>query len=364
MQNHPKLPKYWTISQEMREKIESGELAPGARLPSVAQMQAQHGVSLSTVNQARALLEKDGLIVREQGRGTFVAERARTSAAKKLGLVLHVEISAHPYLAELLAGVRAEATRQKWDVRWLSDDDTGDSAKADAVLMYCHPSEALSLNLPSHTPYVLMIEHSPDFTCVVADDFTGAKMATRHLLELGHRRIACLLGAEYDTTSQQRLAGYQSALGESGITVENGLQFLRRKTREQSYRSAGEAEMKDWLQNDWANLRCTAILAHNDETAIGVIQALREHGLRVPHDVSVVGFDGTELSELSTPSLTTVQVPLREIAATAVRTLAAQMKKGGATKTRKITLPVQMKWGDSTAPLEAMNDVAKNCPAL
>jgi DNA-binding LacI/PurR family transcriptional regulator len=354
IQQHPKIPKYYKLANLLRQQIQSGALPPGSRLPSVAQMQAQHGVSLSTVNQAHALLEKDGLIVREQGRGTFVAQQSLPRITRTLGFVLHTHSLANFYMMDLLAGIHNEVTRQGLQLLWLGDEEVSggkafDNKSVDAILMLCDPNEALALNLPAHVPHVLLLRHSPDLTCVTADDFGGTKSATQHLLELGHCRIACLFHSDYDSISRQRLAGYRAALQEAGVPVdEKLLKVLMDPTRE-GYRQSGERTMAAWLKEDWAELGCTAILAHNDQAAIGVMRVLSEQGIAVPEDVSVLGFDGTELSELSSPALTTVKVPLQEIGATAVKALVAQMEKGAWPEVQKVVLPVQFKAGQSTA---------------
>lgn len=349
----PKIPKYWKLAEALRAQIAAGELLPGAQLPSVAQMQVQYGISLSTVNQAVALLEKDGLVVREQGRGTFVAQRPTTPTVGTLGLVLHVEPLAGAYMTELLGGIRSEAQRQNLELLWLNDEDVSDCRKADAILMYCHPTEAYALNPPANLPNVLLFQHNADFTCVSTDDFNGAQIATRHLLEKGHRRIAYILSSNSDTISRQRLAGYQAALAEAGIIPdEKWVRFIA-PGGVKNYRVDGEAVMRDWLQTNWRQLGCTAIMAHNDEAAIGVMKALREQGIAVPDDLSVVGFDGTELCELSTPMLTTVKVPLRELGASAVRLLAQQIGQNVVLEPQKLLLPVQLKEGESVVNLGA-----------
>lgn len=352
----PKVPKYWKLAETLRAQITSGELLPGAQMPTVAQLQAQYGVSLSTVNQAQSLLEKDGLIVREQGRRTFVAERPKEQTVGTLGLVLHVDSLSGAYMTELFEGVRSEARQQNLELLLLNDEDVNDCRKADAILMYCHPTEAYALNPPAHVPNVLLFQHCADFTCVLADDFNGSLIATRHLLENGHRRIAYILASDSEAISRLRLAGYRAALAEAGVTAdENWVRFIA-SSRIKNYRSDGEGVMRDWLKSDWRELDCTAILAHNDEAAIGVMRALREQGLTVPRDLSVVGFDGTEVSELSTPILTTVKVPLRELGAAAVKILALQIEQGVSRELQKIVLPVQLQLGASTAPIESISE--------
>jgi GntR family transcriptional regulator of arabinose operon len=348
----PKVPKYWKLAETLRAQITSGELLPGAQMPTVAQLQAQYGVSLSTVNQAQSLLEKDGLIVREQGRRTFVAERPAVQTVGTLGLLLHVEPLSGAYTTELLAGIRSEARQQNLELLWLNDEDVSNCRKADAILMYCHPTEAYMLNPPANVPNVLLFQHTPDFNCVSVDDFTGIQIATRHLLEHGHRRIAYLVSSDIDTISRQRVAGYRAALAEAGIQPdERWLRFIARSGIN-NYRRNGEEVMQKWLESDWQELGCTAILAQNDETAIGIIKALRDRGISVPAQVSVVGFDGTEVSELSTPQLTTIKVPLRELGASAVRLLTQQISQGKVFESQKILMPVQLKNGDSVVTLK------------
>jgi GntR family transcriptional regulator of arabinose operon len=373
IQQHPKIPKYYKLAELLRQHIQSGALPPGSRLPSVAQMQAQHGVSLSTINQAHALLEKDGLIVREQGRGTFVAQPSAPRTTKTLGFILHTHSLVNFYMMDLLAGIHSEVTRQGVQLLWLSDQEVGDgktfedksktfdNRNVDAILMLCDPNEALALNLPAHVPHALLLRHSADFTCITADDFNGTKLATQHLLSLGHRRIACLFHSIYDSVSRQRMAGYRAALQEAGVQQSSAqeddglIQVLKDPTGD-GYLKSGERTMAAWLKAGWSELGCTAILAHNDQTAIGVMRVLAEHGIRVPEDISVVGFDGTELSELSTPALTTIKVPLQEVGATAVKVLVAQMEQGVWPETQKVMLPVQFKAGRTTAALKIGSD--------
>jgi LacI family transcriptional regulator len=221
----------------------------------------------------------------------------------------------------------------------------------DAVLMNCHPTEALALGLPRDMPQVLLFHHSPDFPCVCADDSGGIKLAVEHLLSLGHRNVSYLASPELDSISPQRVLSYHTALQEAGYPPgEENVKFLSNH-HSLGFRKSGEVTMEAWLQEGWSQLGCTAILAHNDDAGIGIVKALTKHGLRVPEDVSVIGFDGTEISELCTLPLTTVKVPLQEIGEQAVKVLLGQMKNGVPSNPQKITLPVQLKLGESTAPV-------------
>jgi len=347
------MPKYWKLAEVLREQIASGELAPGAQLSSVAQMQAQYGISLSTVNQAVTVLENDGLIVRIQGRGNFVARQPVKQTLGTLGLLLHIGSLTGAYNTELLTGIRQAARQQKLELLWLNDEDVRDCRQADAFLMYCNSTVAHALNPPADVPIVLLFQHTSDFTCIAVDDFNGAKVAARHLLEQGHRRIAYILSSDSDTISCQRLAGYRAALEEAGIGMDDRWIHFLKPNGVRNYRLDGETAMLNWLEADWAELGCTAILAPNDEAAIGMIRALKAHNIIVPDDLSVVGFDGTEVSELSTPRLTTVTVPLQEIGAKAVELLANQVRTGVLSQPQIFMLPAELKISESTASLSS-----------
>jgi DNA-binding LacI/PurR family transcriptional regulator len=341
------MPKYQQLVESLRSQIVSGELRPGTRLPSVAEFQAAHGISQSTVDKAHALLEQEGLIAREQGRGTFVAEPAPARTVSALGLWMRTPSVNDIYMLEVLAGLRAASSRHDLRLIWLDTAKPFDAAGADAVLLCCEPNEALALALPPRLPHVLLFHHSPDFTCIVADDFNGGKLATRHLIELGHRRIACLLSSDYDSISRRRLAGYQEAMHEAGISVGDGfVQFLN-APREVGYREGGEQFMEKWLRQGWSETGCTALVAHNDEVALGAIRALSAHGLRVPDDVSVIGFDGTAISEMCAPPLTAIRIPLSGLGANAVEVLCRQAQ--GETPPPKVVLPVELVQRASTA---------------
>jgi DNA-binding LacI/PurR family transcriptional regulator len=341
-------PKYRLLAEQLRQKIQSPELAPGDQLPTFAEMRSQYGVTSTTIERVYSLLEQEGLIERQQGRGTFVAEQKRKSTGK-IGLLLHTY--SNPHEMDLIVGMRQEAKACGMEILLLNEEENSlEPGKVDGVLMYCNIAEALAMRLPEGLPHVLMVQRSLDFTSIVPDDFEGAKMITRHLLELGHTRIGFLFHDYGDSITPQRIAGYHAAHQEYGIDVVKERIRAFQKAGKEDYREKGEMAMKQWLADDWFDLGCTALFAQNDPIAIGSINALTSAGLRVPQDVSVVGFEGTSLSDFCTPRLTTVKVPLHEIGARAVKVLLEQIQ-GGVKEPEKIVLPVRLKLGQSTAPL-------------
>ena len=106
--------------------------------------------------------------------------------------------------------------------------------------------------------------------------------------------------------------------------------------------------MAEWLDKDWKRSGLTAVLAQNDEVAIGIMDAIRAAGLRVPNDISVIGFDGTEEGAHAKPELTTVAVPLEKIGATAMELLLRQVREEPV-EANVITLPSRLQVRASTA---------------
>jgi LacI family transcriptional regulator len=149
-------------------------------------------------------------------------------------------------------------------------------------------------------------------TSIGSTNFAGGFAATQHLLSLGHRRVAYLGGPATAACNQARLHGYRAAMEAEGAPVIPG------------YMRTGHFLYHDGVVGGAALLDLprvpTAIFAGSDETALGVIEAARERGLRIPEDLSVVGFDDTQIARMASPPLTTVRQPLREIGGVALRT--------------------------------------------
>jgi DNA-binding LacI/PurR family transcriptional regulator len=157
---------------------------------------------------------------------------------------------------------------------------------------------------------------------VAVDERGAGELATQHLIDLGHRRIGYVAGPDYYLPTRQKAAGRESALRAAGLeadgpvvhgedfTVENGREAVRRMLA--------------------SNPAPTGVICSSDLMAIGVLQEAAAQGLRVPEDLSVVGFDGIEAGAWTSPPLTTVEQPIEEIAETAVnalRTLIAEPDK-------------------------------------
>ena len=141
--------------------------------------------------------------------------------------------------------------------------------------------------------------------CIYLDNVAGGALATRHLLERGHRRIAHIAGLMRITDARDRLTGYRQALAENDLPFEESLVAEGGFVEDGGYRA-----MRQLLERDAG---FTAVFAANDQSAAGALKALRQAGLRVPDDVSLIGFDDLFIAHYLFPALTTVIQPFAEM---------------------------------------------------
>ncbi|TXK40702.1 LacI family DNA-binding transcriptional regulator [Nonomuraea sp. C10] len=178
-------------------------------------------------------------------------------------------------------------------------------------------------------------------TSVGSTNFAGGLAATQHLLSLGHRRIAYLGGPATAACNQARLHGYRAAMEAEGVAVR------------QEYIQHRRFRYGDGVEAGACFLTLpeppTAIFAGCDETAFGVMEAARARGLRVPDDLSVVGFDDTQIARMASPPLTTVRQPLREMGGVALRR-ALRLAAGERIDSHHIELATELVVRGSTAP--------------
>jgi DNA-binding LacI/PurR family transcriptional regulator len=172
----------------------------------------------------------------------------------------------------------------------------------------------------------------PEVPTVVTDNINGAYQATEYLIELGHRQFGFVLGPSDYVDSRQRWKGSQRALEEHGIRVSPDLLIEEREIGWGP--EAGYSSMKRLLQT---SKKITAVVAFDDISAFGAIRAIYETGLRVPEDISVVGFDDLPVAAFYNPPLTTVQYSMVEMGRMGAQMLLGQWtKKNSGAKTNRV----------------------------
>ncbi|WP_104086344.1 LacI family DNA-binding transcriptional regulator [Arthrobacter sp. GMC3] len=179
------------------------------------------------------------------------------------------------------------------------------------------------------------------YISVGATNWAGGKAATEHLIALGHRRIAFLGGPAAAECSVARLHGYLAALMSHGITSRPD--YVLTGEFNQHFGRAGTSELLALEEPP------TAIFAASDATALGVLEEARRLGLRIPEDLSLVGFDGTPLTEQTLPRLTSVAQPLQEMGRAALRAV-LRLAKDESLDSPHMELATELVVRDSTAP--------------
>jgi DNA-binding LacI/PurR family transcriptional regulator len=346
--------KHEMLEATWRRYIQEGTWQPGDRLPTFTEIADQYDVSRTTIDRVCRSLEQDGLIVRRQGSGTYVAPPQPPVKQGLIGFRGYgfQEKPRSSYWAHLQEGIEEVAKREHKAVVLLDYESPAGWDKVDGVLLAdATPANAerLSRNLPDDMPRVTLLSATGDQPCVIVDEAHGGQTATQHLLSLGHRRIACIMNESHPSI-RRRLQGYREALWVEG--VEPQANWVRAYNTENSdsfdFAERGAEVMRQWLQEDWHQLECTALLVQNDLLAAGVLRVCQEAGIDIPGQLSIVGHDNLEICAYLTPALTSMEMPLHAIGVTAMEMLLHQIESGRRTPATTM-LPVPLRIRESTA---------------
>lgn len=341
----------------------NGPFAAGsapARPLTIAQLAELAGVSTATISKVvngrsevapdtRALIE--GLI-REHG---YRRQRRKVAPAALVELVFHALEGDYPI--EIIKGVRQVAREHGLAVvvseldhhhipgrGWI--EDVLSRRPTGVLAVFSGQTDDQREQLSTREIPLVLLDPSGDpgqqVPSVGASNWSGGLSATRHLLELGHRRIAIITGPDFALSSRARLDGYRAALDTAGVPIEPSLI------------GGGDFMIEGGLAQARRLLRLpdppTAIFACNDGQAIGVYHAAHELGLRIPDDLSVVGFDDLPPIRWLIPPLTTIRQPLTEMAAAAT-TMLVRLAQGEPPAQRRVELGTDLVVRGSTAPL-------------
>ena len=310
----------------MSAEMTSGEPASRATLAEVA---ALADVSISTVS--KVLNGRSGVSEDTRARIEALLQdhqyNRRNSGPNHAPLieVLCFEI-ASSWAAEAIAAIERLARehgagvvvsgtndRQKPDVDWI--EGVLNRRPVGVILVACNLLDAQKRQLRSRNiPFVMLDppgQQAADVPTIGSADWSGAYAATQHLIELGHREIAIITGPEDMMVATARLSGFRAAL--EGARIALRPEFVRR----------GEFHHDDGITEGRALLSLpvppTAIFASSDVQALGVYEAARALGVAIPSDLSVVGFDDLKIARWAGPALTTIHVPIAEMAEQAVQ---------------------------------------------
>jgi LacI family transcriptional regulator len=293
------------------------------RTVTIQDVAKKAGVSVSTVSRvlngkadvAGETQEKILGVIRKLGYTTNLAARSMRSRRKDL-LGLVVPDIGFPYSIEVMKGINRAIAESKFDLLVYT---MGDVKKSGAVIHEQHYVSLLNNSITdgviivasaaaefiTDAPIIAVDPHvvNPQYPSVQGTNYQGALDVMNYLLQLGHRRIGFICGRSEIASAERRLKGYKDALKKAGVSIDNSLIVAGDFTTKSGYTAALELlKLKE---------APTAIFAANDQSALGVFQAVEELGLKIPDDLSVVGFDN--ISEAKFVGLTTVDQFLSEM---------------------------------------------------
>jgi LacI family transcriptional regulator len=327
---------------------------------TLATVAASAGVSVATVskviNGRSDVAATTRARVQDQLRQhEYVSRRVEPAGAPRIELFFQLDLNA--YSTEILQGVldaaaeltvgvtvRSPGQRKNEATAWARDLAAGGRQAVVGVTTELTPGDLSALSR-ARMPLVVIDPLNMPYsrlTSVGSTNFAGGVAATRHLLSLGHRRIAYIGGPESAECNRARMQGFRGEMAAARVPVSESYVLSGQRCYEDGVVSG--SELIDLPE------RPTAVFAFSDEVALGVIEAARVRGLRIPEDLSVVGFDDTYLARLSSPQLTTVRQPLREMGAVALRT-ALQLAAGEKVDSRHVELATELVVRRSTAPV-------------
>lgn len=329
---------------------------------TITDVAREAGVSVATVS--KVINGRDGVAPATQDRVRAVVARlgfvsslgARSLRAQRTGVLGVLVNEFEPYSTEILKGAWSAVRDSPYELMsWAGGtrggDHTGWERRSLARLAGTLIDGAI-LVTPSISerrtafPLVAIDPHTGplETPSVDADNLGGALSATEHLVSLGHRRIAFLCGRRDLESARLREQGFRDAMAAAGLEVHPS--FVRVGDYDPDRAEVPIREMLSLPD------RPTAVFAANDLTAIRTVQIAAELGLRVPRDLSVIGFDNIPESALTTPALTTVRQPLHEIGAAAMRMLLAFLAGEEVTETQ-VRLRTTLVVRESTGPAAA-----------
>ena len=332
--------KFVAIQKWIMENIESNVFKYGEKIPSENFLCRKFSISRQTVRNAIDRLEREGIVRRERGSGTYVAKMLGAMRNKTIGVVtsyLHEYIFPNILqgIEEVLTGEnygidlgvtynKLEAERRflermfEANVSGLLIEGTRSALPNPNIGLY---RELIRREMPIvfiHNYYQELADVCP---CVLVDDFNCTKRLTQHLIEMGHRKIAGLFKFD-DLQGLRRYAGYLDALIEAGIPIDEKIVGWFTNYTQDSLFNHNIFPILENIKN------CSAIVCYNDQLTSKLYQYFREKGIHVPDDISMVGFDDSFSNPFVRLEITTVKHPQKAIGAKAAEVLIDMVKNG------------------------------------
>ncbi|MBA2278206.1 MAG: substrate-binding domain-containing protein [Chloroflexia bacterium] len=357
------LPLYVQLLRTLQRRLDAGEWRPGDLLPSEAELGRTYNVSRITVARAMSDLARTGAVRRQRGTRPVVAAPAQPAAGAPALAFLTPGLE-YDWLHRIYRGFE-DAAAANGGYALLTGPRGDDGTDLHHVrplvtagpvrgLAFCHATIAPAerafwdmLRTKQGIPFAFIGIYQPDFVAdrVLADNVAAGAMATRHLLGLGHRRIAFLNPTrshlQEGSACPGRIRGYRQALAEAGLDAGNHSSHGGWVLDEVLPATLSDAEQRERLLEFFERGDITAAVTCNDTLAVLVQHYLDTAGVRVPDDLAMVGISDERIATLARAPVTTVRIEAGALGRTAAELLLARLA-GDTSEPREVVIPVSL----------------------
>lgn len=374
MEKSDKTPMYQYIMNDIKRKIAAGELKPHDPLPTQIELAKEYNTSEITSRRALSDLVQEGFVYRIRGKGSFVHDNPSAADSQAIRVIYfahrnhEVGTFIHPFFTDMFDGIREVCEENgiifyMWDMG--ENYNLPDDPHAGIVLLTLTEKENFDLTKltawqDENRRFLTVHFYYPHLGIpyVIVDNLTGGYLATQHLISQGHQRIGVILtGSSILDINQEfslRLQGYKLALSQHQIPFNSDLITV----------ISGEDERVSMGEEGFKRLMAlpdppTAVFATSDYKAFGAMNAAREMGMKIPADISIIGYDDVMISEYSYPRLTSVNQNTRKLGRRAAEMLLFELGESGAALLKDEIVPT-LTLRDSTAPPSSKKETGRD----
>lgn len=307
------IPKYKIVEESIIKAIQDKKILH--KLPGERTLAKEFGFSYMTVRKAINNLVHKNELYKVPKKGTFVNKEKKLKHST-IGYFIDQRIKlgiSSPYYSMIYNAIEKEAAKYDFTVIYFSDADAERLSKVlkkvDGVIATCFPhNEDIITQMKKQLPVLVIDNASKDQTIpsVVIDNFTADYSTVKYLNKLGHKKVAFMTGLNNSDVGRNRLNGYRQGIIDFGMVNSEDLVFYGNYSFESGVDGANYFLQQDELPQ--------AIICANDSMALGAIQSLKGANIRIPGDISIIGFDDIQVASQVTPALTTIAAPTQEIA--------------------------------------------------
>ncbi|SER28239.1 GntR family transcriptional regulator, arabinose operon transcriptional repressor [Gracilibacillus ureilyticus] len=346
--------KYNIVKQAIKSQILDGTYQPHQKISSESELMKQFGVSRHTVRLAIGDLVNQGWLYREQGAGTFCADRSKEDNLQQVRqkniAIITTYISDYIF-PSIIRGAESYLSQRGYQVSLFSTNNDHENERKflekiltqqfDGVIIeptksaVSNPNINYYLNLErQNIPYLMINAFYDELEPfhIVMDEEKGGFLQTEHLIELGHKNIIGFFKND-DIQGTKRMKGYLKAHRKHNIEISPN--NIVTYTTEEKLTKPVEVLKKLLFEN--SESRPTGIVCYNDELAINLLDVIRESQLNIPEDLSIVGFDDSFMAEITEVKLTTIKHPQSEMGELAAKVILDMIKQSKGSKKQTIT---------------------------